>query len=64
MHEASDGICFWPIHLPAVTGGDVIRREDGLGLHLHGTVLLGDVVLQAQGVMSRETLNRPWKNGG
>lgn len=63
MDEASNGIHFRPVHLPAVTGGDVIRREDGLGLHLRGTVLLGDVVLQAQGVMSRETLNGPWKNG-
>lgn len=35
-------------YLPAVTG-DVIQQEDRLGLHLHGTVLLGDFVIQARG---------------
>jgi len=39
---------FWTVHLPAVTG-DAIQQEDGLGLHLHGTVLLGDFVIQAWG---------------
>lgn len=40
-------------HLPAVTG-DVIQWEGGVGLHLHGTVLLGDVVTQGR-VMSSGT---------
>lgn len=40
-------------HLPAVTG-DVIQWEDGVGLHLGGRVLLGDVVIQER-VMSRGT---------
>lgn len=46
-------ICARGVHLPAVTG-DVIRWEDGVGLHLCGTVLLGDVVIQGK-VMSRGT---------
>lgn len=41
----------WGVHLPAVTG-DVTQEEDGVGLHLRGTVLLGDVVVQGR-VMSR-----------
>lgn len=44
-------ICSQGVRLPAVTG-DVIQWEGGVGLHLHGTALPGDVVTQGR-AMSR-----------